>query len=138
MSIRNALKQSINDTQEKCCTVALPRERNNATNDLKQATMPATNHATQSPKASNFNVFDATSNATTVQQALKRHATNGKLSVVADKESIEIKMIQAWLTRIEEPSEDHHLVLDKCKSDSEALEYFLKHARGGFKGGTML
>lgn len=136
MSLRNALKQSINDTQEKCCTVALPRGRNNATNDLKQTTVPASDNATQTPKASNINVPLATSNATTAQQALKRHATNEKLSVVADKESIEIKMIQAWLIRIGEPSEDQNIVFNKCRNDPEALEYFLKHARGEFELGA--
>ena len=38
------------------------------------------------------------------------------------------KTIRAWLRHIGEPEEDHHLVLDKCKSNPEALAYFLKHA----------
>ncbi len=80
MSLRNSLKQSIDSTQEKCCTVALPRGCNSATNDQKLATAPAASNATETLEASNINVVHATSNATTVQQALKNHATNDKSS----------------------------------------------------------
>lgn len=45
-----------------------------------------------------------------------------------------IEMIRAWLRRIGEPPEDHHIVLSKCRNDPEALEYFLKHARGDLNG----
>ena len=45
---------------------------------------------------------------------------------------IEIEMIRAWLHKIGEPEMDHHLVLSKCRNDPEALEYFLKHARGEY------
>ncbi len=45
---------------------------------------------------------------------------------------IRIEMIRAWLHKIGEPEEDHHLILDKCRNDPEAMEYFLKHARGEF------
>jgi len=45
---------------------------------------------------------------------------------------IEIEIVRAWLHKIGEPEEDHHLVLDKCRSDPAALEYFLKHVCGGF------
>lgn len=41
-----------------------------------------------------------------------------------------IEEIRAWLHRIGEPSEDHNLVLNKCKSDPDAMEYHLRHARG--------
>ncbi|UJO99891.1 MAG: hypothetical protein LZF64_12005, partial [Nitrosomonas sp.] len=41
-----------------------------------------------------------------------------------------IEMIKAWLFKIGEPEEDHFLVLDKCRNDPEAMEYFLNHARG--------
>jgi len=44
---------------------------------------------------------------------------------------INLKMIRAWLFKIGEPEEDHFIVLDKCKNDPEAMEYFLEHARGG-------
>lgn len=40
-----------------------------------------------------------------------------------------IEMIRAWLFKIGEPEEDHHLVLDKCRNDPETLAYFLKHAQ---------
>lgn len=41
--------------------------------------------------------------------------------------SLQIEMIRAWLHRIGEPVEDHHIVIDKCKADPEAMAYFLKH-----------
>lgn len=41
--------------------------------------------------------------------------------------------IRAWLFKIGEPEEDHHIVLDKCRNNPEALAYFLKHARGEIK-----
>ena len=44
-----------------------------------------------------------------------------------------ILLIQSWLFQIDEPKEDHYLVLDKCRNDSEAMEYFLKHARGEYE-----
>ena len=40
-----------------------------------------------------------------------------------------IEMVRAWLHRIGEPEADHDLVLNKCRNDPEALEYFLKHAK---------
>lgn len=43
-----------------------------------------------------------------------------------------IELIQSWLYQISEPEEDHHLILDKCRNDYEAMDYFLKHARGEF------
>lgn len=57
---------------------------------------------------------------------------NGKIFNNSSKESIEIKLIRGWLFKICEPVEDHFIVLDKCKADPEAMEYFLKHARGEF------
>ncbi|MCW5599419.1 MAG: hypothetical protein KIT59_09970 [Nitrosomonas sp.] len=44
-------------------------------------------------------------------------------SVTSDIDDLET--IRAWLYRIGEPEEDHHLVIDKCKSDPEAMAYFL-------------
>jgi hypothetical protein len=43
---------------------------------------------------------------------------------------VNIEKIRIWLSKIGEPAEDHHLVLDKCRNDPEALAYFLKHANG--------
>jgi len=42
---------------------------------------------------------------------------------------LNIEKIRIWLSQIGEPVEDHYLVLDKCRNDPEALEYFLKHAK---------
>jgi hypothetical protein len=44
-----------------------------------------------------------------------------------------ILLIQSWLFKIREPEEDHFLVLDKCRNDPEAMNYFLKHASGKFE-----
>ncbi len=41
----------------------------------------------------------------------------------------DLKTIRAWLFQIGEPEEDHHLVIDKCKTNPEALAYFLRYAR---------
>ena len=46
---------------------------------------------------------------------------------------LQIEAVRAWLYKIEEPGEYHHIVLDKCKHDPEALAYFLKHANGEFE-----
>ncbi|MDV6345405.1 hypothetical protein [Nitrosomonas sp. Is37] len=45
----------------------------------------------------------------------------------------DIEKIRTWLYRIGEPESDHCLVIDKCKSDPHALEYFLRHAHGEFE-----
>ncbi|WP_394807500.1 hypothetical protein [Nitrosomonas sp.] len=44
-----------------------------------------------------------------------------------------ILLIQSWLYQIGEPEEDHDLVLDNCRNDPDAMEYFLRHARGEYK-----
>lgn len=49
------------------------------------------------------------------------------------EQSHKIEAIRAWLFSICEPVEDHHLVLDKCRNDPEAMEYFLRHANGEFQ-----
>lgn len=41
----------------------------------------------------------------------------------------DFKEICNWLYQIEEPEEDHHLVVDKCRSNSEVFVYFLNLAR---------
>ncbi len=129
MSLRNSLKQAIANHEEKCCTVAPPRECNRATNHIKTATDHTTSCATVTPKASNINASTATQYATTVQQALKKHATNVQHSMTAMQQ----KIVRNWLTEIGEPEADHFLVLSKCKRDPEALIYYLgltvEHAR---------
>ena len=42
-------------------------------------------------------------------------------AITAEQETI----VRSWLNHIEEPEENHYLVLDKCKRDPEALVYFL-------------
>ncbi|MBA3696993.1 MAG: hypothetical protein H0W85_09650 [Methylotenera sp.] len=49
---------------------------------------------------------------------------------------IEIDLIRAWLYKIGEPPEDHHLVTHKCSNDPDALLYFLRHARGEYEPNT--
>ena len=44
-----------------------------------------------------------------------------------------ILLIQSWLFQICEPEEDHYLVLDKCRINPEAMQYFLKHTRGEYE-----
>ncbi len=46
---------------------------------------------------------------------------------------LKLEKIQEWLFSIEEPEEFHHLVLDKCRNDPEAMAYFMKHVNGEFK-----
>lgn len=52
--------------------------------------------------------------------------------IAQKKGNFESELIRAWLFKIGEPEQDHCLVIDKCSNDPEALEYFLKHARGEF------
>ena len=52
---------------------------------------------------------------------------------ISDIESRQIEMIHAWLHKIGEPEEDHDIVLNKCRNDPDAMEYFLRHARGEYE-----
>ncbi|WP_143032467.1 hypothetical protein [Nitrosomonas sp. Nm33] len=54
-------------------------------------------------------------------------------SVTPQITNSDLEEIHTWLFSIGEPEEDHHLVIDKYWNDPQALEYFLKHARGEFK-----
>lgn len=50
---------------------------------------------------------------------------------------LQIEMIRTFLFIIEEPEEDHHLVIDKCRRDPEVLVYFLgriKQTKEGIYG----
>ena len=51
---------------------------------------------------------------------------------------IKLELIRDWLFKIDEPESDHALILDKCRSNPEAMAYFLKHARGEFAGGAKI
>lgn len=126
MSLRNSLAQAIANNQEKCCTVAPLRECNNATNPLKRATLAATRYATDEGEACKSAGFAATSCATNGQQAPQTAATTEQQQAVIQ---LQIDLIKAWLFKINEPETDHDLVLNKCRNDPEALEYFLKHAK---------
>ncbi|MBA3756573.1 MAG: hypothetical protein H0X02_10245 [Nitrosomonas sp.] len=55
-----------------------------------------------------------------------------KNSSVIANESFQIEMVRAWLHKIGEPEQDHYLVLDKCRIDPGAMQYFLKHAGGEY------
>jgi hypothetical protein len=50
----------------------------------------------------------------------------------------DLEKIRTWLSKIGEPEEDHLLVIDKCRNDPQALEYFLKYARGEFEANYTL
>lgn len=50
----------------------------------------------------------------------------------------QLEIIRQWLYRIGEPESGHHLVIDKCRNDPQALQYFLRHARGEFEAGYTL
>ena len=52
---------------------------------------------------------------------------------ISDIESRQIEMIHAWLHKIGEPEEDHDIVLNKCRNDPDAMEYFLRHAKGEYE-----
>lgn len=41
--------------------------------------------------------------------------------ITAEQETL----IREWLGHIEEPKKDHHIVIEKCRRDREALDYFL-------------
>ena len=56
-------------------------------------------------------------------------------SVTSQNINSAIEIIGNWLFKIGEPEEDHHLVIDKCKNDPQALAYFLKYASGEFEPG---
>lgn len=38
-------------------------------------------------------------------------------------------LIQSWLFWIGEPEKDHYVVLNKCRNDPEAMQYFLNLQR---------
>lgn len=46
---------------------------------------------------------------------------------------VNIEKIRIWLFQIGEPVEDHDIVLNKCRNDPDAMNYFLKHASGEFE-----
>ena len=46
---------------------------------------------------------------------------------------LQLNMIEAWLHKIWEPPEDHHLLLNKCRSNSDASAYFMQHVKGEFR-----
>lgn len=57
-----------------------------------------------------------------------------KAKKIPESNHSHLEIIRGWLFKIGEPEEDHQLVLNKCKSDPEAMEYFLLQASGRFEG----
>lgn len=53
-------------------------------------------------------------------------------AVIQAEIQINLSLIKKWLFIIGEPEEDHYIVLDKCRNNTEAMVYFLKHVRGEF------
>lgn len=51
----------------------------------------------------------------------------------SDIQLLQIEVIRAWLFKINEPVEEHNLVLNKCRNEHQVLEYFMLHARGEFE-----
>ena len=83
--------------------------------------------------------FATATDATVATQTNKTQLTVAKVASVAVANptdgkiaQVEIDLIRAWLFQIGEPEEDHFLVLDKCKADPEAMQYFFKHAQLAF------
>ena len=65
---------------------------------------------------------------------LRKHKTSiiAELKREEQKQNQKIEMVRAWLHRIGEPEEDHDIVLNKCRNDPGAMEYFLNHASGEY------
>lgn len=91
----------------------------------KECTMPAQN----SLKSLAGAVLDRTIPRTLSAQYKKEPAQYSHIAQKTGNLNTQIETVRAWLHRIDEPVKDHNLVLDKCRNDPEALEYFLKHAK---------
>ncbi|ALQ51151.1 hypothetical protein [Nitrosomonas ureae] len=85
------------------------------------------------------NKFATATGATVATHTEKTAPNAAKVASVAvascedeKNDQFKIEMILAWLYKIGEAEEDHHLVLVKCKADPEALEYFYRHANGEY------
>lgn len=88
--------------------------------------------------------MSAHNNLKTIAEAILERTTSRTLPAQSEKEAAQyphiaqnkgnfgIEMIAAWLHKIGEPKEDHFIVLEKCKTDSDAMEYFYKHANGEY------
>ena len=48
------------------------------------------------------------------------------------EQTLHIELIRAWLFKIGEPESDHFLVINKCRNDPNASEYFLRHTYDEF------
>ena len=47
----------------------------------------------------------------------------------------DLEKIRSWLFSIGEPESDHHLVIERCRSDPEVLNYYLHHVNGEYESG---
>lgn len=76
----------------------------------------------------NLEIFPADKITHELIERLRKH----KPAIIEElkrEQNQKIEIVRAWLCLINEPVEDHDLVLNKCRNDPEALEYFLKHAK---------
>ena len=64
-------------------------------------------------------------NALTQQQ--REYFTINKAEIIRD---LQLEKIEAWLHKIGEPPEDHHLVLNKCRGNSNARASYMRHVNG--------
>ena len=66
--------------------------------------------------------------ATPATHGKKTKTSVAKVASVAVATPEDLKKIRIWLNQIGEPEEDHYLVLNKCRRDLEALDYYLERA----------
>lgn len=66
--------------------------------------------------------------ATSATDNERMYSTVATVASVAVADSADIEKIRSWLYKIDEPEQDHYIVLDKCRRDPEALAYFIEHA----------
>jgi hypothetical protein len=103
------------------CAVALPRERNRATGDND-----ATSKATSTPsKPASIQELRAQ-----LRAQLKRNKGKSEEADIAP-ELRNFPAIRAWLTSIgETDAETISCVIDLCRSDPDAADYFDRRSRG--------
>ena len=81
----------------------------------------------------NLEIFPADKITHELIERLRKH----KPAIIEElkrEKNQKIEIIRAWLHRIGEPPEDHHIVLSKCRNDPEgAFAYFSRHASGEFE-----
>ena len=102
------------------CAVALPRERNNATDNIS-----ATSGATESGKTGS-----KPASIKELREQLKAQQTRNQGATKDGDLSGELREVLDWLRRIDETDpEVIQQTLTKCRTDVDALDYFLGRAR---------